>query len=150
MPIDRDRPVAPNAVQRRVALRRKLQGALLFVPSIDPSKGEQDPAGDRIEELLLSACYQDLDYLVPRDTPEQLQKVADLRTAALKASKLDDVVERIAARAQRLAHMLAIGATAGFIRMAGYDESLRAVVRELISRIPEGENDSYTAEGERP
>lgn len=146
MPIDRERPAAVSAAQRRVAIGAKLTRALRLLPQIDPSKGEQDAAGDRIEELLLSACYQDLDYLVPRDTEEQRQKVADLRTEALKASKLDDVVERIAARAQRLAHMLAIGATAGFIRMAGYDDSLRAVVRELISRIPEGENDSYTAD----
>lgn len=146
MPIDRERPVAVSDAQRRLRIGAKLTRVVRLLPSIDPSKGEEDVAADRIEEILLSICYQDLDYLVPRDTPEEQQRVADLRTEALKASKLDDVVERIAARAQRLAHMLAIGATAGFIRMAGYDESLRAVVRELISRIPEGENDSYNAE----
>lgn len=139
VPIDRERPPAVTAAQRRIRIGGKLARAIRLLPSIDPSKGEKDVAGDELENLLLSITCEELDYLVPEPTPEQDQTVADLRAEALHRANLDEVVQRVANRAQRLAHMIAIGASGGFIRMAGYDQSLRTVVNELLARVPADE-----------
>ncbi len=136
VPIDRERPAAVTAAQRRLSIGTKLMRAIRLLPGMDPGKGEQDVVGDEIENILLSITCEDLDYLNPPPSDEEARTVADQRTEALRAAKLDEIVDRVAARAQRLGHMIAIGASESFIRPGGYESSLRAAVDELCARIP--------------
>lgn len=133
-PIDRDQRIALSRL--RLAVGGKLSRAMRLIPLIDPSKGERDAAGDELENILLSITCEDLAYLTPPASDEQVRTLADQRAEALRAARLDVVVERIAVRAQRLGHMIAIGASRSFIDMAGYETSLRVVVDELCARAP--------------
>ena len=131
-----DREQRAVVSQLRLAVGGKLMRAMRLLPQIDPSKGEQDVAGDQIWHILVEVTTEDLDYLSPPMSPDDVRTVAEHRAKALKAANLDVLVKRVASGAERLAHMVAIGATGALIGPMGFEDSLRAAVDELCARIP--------------